>query len=207
MIALTWPGLQLALPHDKKRTMRDAPAETTDESLVRDTLAGNDRAYAELVSRHKSRVFGTCSRFARDSQELDELCQEVFVKAWRKLRSFRGDAPFEHWLARITITSCYDFLRRERRHRETVSIDDSVYELRDSGVDAAVSAGRARELLDWAMRQLSADERLILTLLEIEERPVREISATTGWSESNVKVRAFRARAKLREIITNCHES
>jgi RNA polymerase sigma-70 factor, ECF subfamily len=207
MIALTWPGLPLALPHDKKRTMRDAPAETTDESLVRDTLAGNERAYADLITRHKGRVFGTCSRFARDSQELDELCQEVFVKAWRKLRSFRGDAPFEHWLARITITSCYDFLRRERRYRETVSIDDSIYELRDTGVDAAVSAGRARELLDWAMRQLSADERLILTLLEIEERPVREIAASTGWSESNVKVRAFRARAKLRDIITNCHES
>jgi RNA polymerase sigma-70 factor (ECF subfamily) len=73
-------------------------------------------------------------------------------------------------------------------------------------VDAAIAAGSAKELLEWAMRSLNADEQLILTLLEIEERTVREISAATGWSESNVKVRAFRARARLKDILSDCHE-
>jgi RNA polymerase sigma-70 factor (ECF subfamily) len=187
--------------------MSEAPAETPDDALVRGTLAGDEEAFRELIVRHKHRVFGTCARFARDSQQLDDLSQEVFLRAWRKLRSFRGDAPFEHWLARLTVTTCYDFLRRERRHRDAVALDELPLEMRDTTVDSANSAGRARELLAWAMRGLSPDERLILTLLEIEERTVREIAAFTGWSESNVKVRAFRARAKLKTIITDGNES
>jgi RNA polymerase sigma-70 factor, ECF subfamily len=216
MTALTLPVLPSLAAASKTRAMSDGPAQNTssaacaanaDETLVRDTLAGVERAYGELVSRHKGRVFGTCSRFARDAHQLDDLCQEVFIRAWRKLGSFRGDAPFEHWLARITITTCYDFLRKERRHRDQVSLDEMPIEMRDSGVDNAIAAGRAKELVEWAMRQLGPDDRLILTLLEIEERTVREISAATGWSESNVKVRAFRARGKLKELLTSSHES
>jgi RNA polymerase sigma-70 factor (ECF subfamily) len=206
MTALAWPALLSTAPAIKTATMSDAPAEVADEQLVRATIAGDERAFAELVSRHKARVFGTCARFARDGQQLDDLSQEVFLRAWRKMSGFRGDAPFEHWLARLTITTCYDFLRKERRHREPLSLDDLAIEMRDHGVDAALAAGRAKELLEWAMRSLNADERLILVLLEIEERTVREISAATGWSESNVKVRAFRARARLKDILSDCHE-
>ena len=200
----SWPVLPLAAPASNNAPMSDAaPA---DDILVRATLAGDEPAYAELVQRHKGRVLGTCSRFARDSQQLDDLSQEVFLRAWRKLGSFRGDAPFEHWLARLTITTCYDFLRRERRHRDQVSLDQFPFEMRDAGIDATIAAGQARELLDWAMRRLSAEEQLVVTLLEIEERTVREIAAQTGWSESNVKVRAFRARARLKEILNRKHE-
>ena len=206
-MTLTWPALPSLTTPVRTEVMSDALGDTPDETLVRATLAGDERAFRELIVRHKARVFGTCARFARDSQQLDDLSQEVFLRAWRKLRSFRGDAPFEHWLARLTVTACYDFLRRERRHREPVALDEMVVEMRDHSVESAISAGRARELLDWAMRRLSADERLILTLLELEERTVREISALTGWSESNVKVRAFRARARLKTIITDGNES
>ena len=206
MIATTlvWHALPFGSAEDSTSHMSDAVPG--DHALVRSTLSGDEGAFAELIRRHKGRVFGTCSRFARDSHQLDDLCQEVFLRAWRRLRTFRGDAPFEHWLARLTVTACYDFLRREKRHRGHVELDDSQLELRDTGIDAAIAAGRARDLLDWAMRKLSAEEKLVLTLLEIEERPVREIATLTGWSESNVKVRAFRARAKLREIIERSHE-
>ena len=206
MIALTWPALLSSSAAIKTARMSDPPAEAADESLVRATLAGDERAFAEVVARHKGRVFGTCARFARDGQQLDDLCQEVFLRAWRKLSGFRGDAPFEHWLARLTVTTCYDFLRKERRHREPVSLDEMGGDLRDLRVESAIAAGRAKELLNWAMRQLNSDERLILTLLELEERSVREIAALTGWSESNVKVRAFRARGRLKDILSESHE-
>jgi RNA polymerase sigma-70 factor (ECF subfamily) len=202
--ALPWPVLPLREAAGYTAPMSDDASD--DEILVRSTLAGSEEAYGELIRRHKNRVLGTCSRFARDAQQLDDLAQEVFVRAWRKLERFRGEAPFEHWLARLTITTCYDFLRRERRHRDQVSIDAFPLELRDTGIDAAIAAGHARELLAWAMRHLSDEERLIVTLLEIEERSVREIAAATGWSESNVKVRAFRAREKLKTILTGRHE-
>ena len=202
--ALVWHALPFGPAEGSTSLMSDAVPG--DHALVRSTLSGDESAFAELMRRHKGRVFGTCSRFARDSHQLDDLCQEVFLRAWRRLRTFRGDAPFEHWLARLTITACYDFLRREKRHRGHAELDDSLFELRDTAIDAAIAAGRARDLLDWAMRKLSAEEKLVLTLLEIEERTVREIAELTSWSESNVKVRAFRARARLREIIERSNE-
>ena len=205
-MTIALPALYLAAAELRTAPMPE-PAAPADEALVAATLAGEDDAFAELVRRHKRRVFGTASRFARDAHQLDDICQEVFLRAFRNLAKFRGDAPFEHWLARVTISACYDFLRKERRIREQVSLDAHDFDLRDSGVDTAIAAGRARELVDFAMRKLSPDERLILTLAEIEERSVREIAALTGWSESNVKVRAFRARQSLKKILQLSHES
>jgi len=197
-LALPWPALSFPASFPKTAPMSD-PAD--DESLVAATLDGDDDAFKELVRRHKRRVFATASRFARDSHQLEDLCQEVFLRAFRHLGKFRHDAPFEHWLARLTVSACYDFLRRERRHRGQLSLDEMELDARDLSADAVLSAGRARELVQWAMAKLSPDERLILTLLELEERSVREIAALTGWSESKVKVRAFRARQSLKKTL------
>ena len=186
--------------------MPDPLTAPTDGELVEATLDGDEGAFAELIGRHKRRVLGMAARFARDSHQVDDIAQEVFLRVFRKLRQFRADAPFEHWLARITVSACYDFLRRERRVREQVSLDGSELQLADAGVEQAVAAGRARELLAWAMEQLTAEEQLILTLCELEERSMREVAALTGWSESNVKVRAFRARQSLKTILELTHE-
>jgi len=175
--------------------------EPTDERLVAATLAGDGEAFAALVARHKRKVFGIAARFARHDQELDDVAQEIFVKAYHHLGTFRGDAPFEHWLARIAVRSCYDLLRRTRREREQVPLDGLPLGREDN-----VNPDRAREVVDWALRQLPADDRLVITLLELEEKPVREIAALTGWSESKIKVRAHRARQKLKTILEAHHE-
>jgi len=182
------------------------PVAIPDESLVTATLAGDDDAFTELVRRHRHRVFTTAGRFARDAHQLDDICQDVFIRAFKHLGKFRNDAPFEHWLARITISACYDFLRRERRIREQVPLDAIEFEMKDDTVETAIVAGRARELLDFAMRRLTPDERLVLTLCELEERSVREVALLTGWSESNVKVRAFRARQNLKKVLVTSYE-
>ena len=203
MTALAWP-----MPFISAATHSSAVAEPPpdDAALVRYCLGGDERSFAELIRRHKSRVFGTCSRFARDSHELDDLCQEVFLRAYRKLSGFRGEAPFEHWLATLTVSVCYDYLRKERRHRENLAFNVETEDRSDLAEEASRSARRAKELLDWAMRQLDAEDQLVITLLELEERSIREIADVTGWGESKVKVRAFRARAKLKEIIEVSHE-
>jgi RNA polymerase sigma-70 factor (ECF subfamily) len=195
-------ALSLPLPFlvDNSAAMSDA-GPNLDEQLVQATLSGDDGAFAELVRRHKRKVFGTASRFARNDHQLEDIAQEVFIRAYKNLSQFRKDAPFEHWLARITFSACYDFLRRERKHRETAPLDAVDFDLYDNSVDQAVAAGRAREVLAWAMRHLRADEQLVLTLCEIEERTIREVADLTGWSESNVKVRAFRARQALKRIL------
>jgi RNA polymerase sigma-70 factor, ECF subfamily len=183
------------------RAMSAAIDEPTDQRLIQSTLAGDDEAFAELVRRHKRKVFGIAARFARNDHELDDICQEIFVKAYQKLKSFRGEAPFEHWVSRIAVHACYDFLRKTRHDRTNVSLDGI-----EIGVQDNVSARDAAEILQWAMARLSADERLVITLLELEEKSVRETAELTGWSESNVKVRAFRARQALKKILETSHE-
>ncbi len=175
----------------------------SDEHLIQNALAGSDGAFAELALRHKHRVFGIAARFARHAHELDDIAQAVFIRAWQSLSTFRGDAPFEHWLSRIAVRMCYDVLRKTRRDRESLSLDENpiTYETLPDPKDDEESRN-AREILQRGMAELSPDERLILTLLELEEKTVKEIADLTGWSEANVKVRAFRARDALRKILT-----
>jgi RNA polymerase sigma-70 factor, ECF subfamily len=175
--------------------------EPTDESLVIAALAGDDEAFSRLVGRHKRRIFRLAGRFARDSDELEDICQEVFIKVFENLASFRRDAPFEHWLSRIAVRSCYDALRSRRHERSHTPLDDVAFELHDQAADARNSAIQMRDLLNRALARLKPDERLVITLMELEEYSVKEISASTGWSEANVKVRAHRAREVLKRIL------
>ncbi|HVM60589.1 MAG TPA: RNA polymerase sigma factor [Verrucomicrobiae bacterium] len=175
--------------------------EPSDQRLIESTLAGDDGAFATLVARHRRKVFGIAARFARNDAELQDICQDIFVKAYQKLKSFRGEAPFEHWVSRIAVRSCYDFLRATRHDRENIPLDGI-----ELGTQPSDNVQHASELLHWAMAKLSNDERLVITLLELEERSVRETAELTGWSESNVKVRAFRARQALKKILEASHE-
>jgi len=183
--------------------MVSAKSSPPDEQLVDATLAGDDHAFAELTLRHKSRVFGVASRFASNAAELEDICQEVFVQAYFKLRQYRRDSPFEHWVMRITTHKCYDYLRKRRRHGSHVSVDAMLESGYEPSAPELPSPHPALERLHAALAQLSAEQRLVITLLELEDRSVQEIADLTGWSVGNVKVRAFRARAALRKILEN----
>ena len=173
-----------------------------DNALVAAARGRDDAAFGELVRRYKTRVFGLTSRFARNAHELEDLCQEIFIQAYRKLDGFRGESPFEHWLTRIAIRKCYDLLRRTRRERTVnISLESAHDFVEDASARRDAQVREAREVLQRAMAMLSPDERLVLTLLELEDQPVREIAAATGWSEANVRTRACRARAALKEIL------
>jgi RNA polymerase sigma-70 factor (ECF subfamily) len=183
--------------------MDEATQEISDERLVTATLGGDDGAFASLVTRYKGRIFRLAFRFARDIGELEDICQEIFFKAYNNLSTFRHDAPFEHWLTRIAVRACYDALRSRKHEKHAQALDEVSYELRDNAEAARTEARQARELLKWALDRLSPDERLVITLMELEEMTLRETAAMTGWSESNVKVRAHRARHALRKILEN----
>ena len=172
-----------------------------DEQLVEAALGGNDDAYAELTLRHKSRVFGVASRFAHNAAELEDICQEVFVQAYFKLRQYRRDSPFEHWLMRITTHKCYDYLRKRQRCTPSVSIETMLESGHEPSSPEPAAAHPDLERLHSALAALSDKERLVITLLELEERSLQEIAELTGWSVANVKVRAFRARAALRKLM------
>lgn len=175
--------------------------EPLDERLIADARRGSDAAFVQLVRRYKRKVFGLAARFARDDDELDDICQDVFVKVYENLGKFRGEAPFEHWLARVATRTCYDALRRRRKEQRHIPLETVHNEIEDASVGARQAAVQARDLLEWGLSRLRPEERLVITLLELEEKSVREIAGLTGWSTTNVKVRAFRARQKLKDLL------
>jgi len=184
-----------------------AAVERTDPELIAAVLNGDVASFEPLVKKYQPRVFATARRYARRESEVEDIVQEVFLKAFQKLRSFRGDAPFEHWLMRLAVRTCYDFLRAHQRNRE-LSLSDISDEEGDwlerfaaNPSDAAENAAAARELVERVLAQLSPAARLVLTLLEIEDRSLKEIAALTGWSVPVVKIRAFRARAEMRKCL------
>jgi RNA polymerase sigma-70 factor (ECF subfamily) len=181
--------------------------EKTDAELIAAVLAGDSSSFEPLIVKYQPRIFATARRYARRESEIEDVVQEIFLKAFQKLGTFRGDAPFEHWLMRLAVRTCYDFLRGHQRNRETAftELSDSESDwLERFGVapeSADDHADAAKQLIGRVLEQLSAPARLVITLLEIEERSVKEIAELTGWSVPLVKVRAFRARAEMRKIL------
>ena len=181
--------------------------ERTEAELIAAVLKGNAASFEPLVQKYSPRVFATARRYARRQSEIEDIAQEVWLKAFKKLKSFRGEAPFEHWLMRLTVRTCYDFLRRHQRNRESAFSDltdpenDWLERFVTQPEAVSENADAARLLVARVLERLSPSARLIITLLEIEDRSVREIAALTGWSVPLVKVRAFRARAEMRNIL------
>jgi RNA polymerase sigma-70 factor (ECF subfamily) len=177
----------------------------TDAELIAEVLQGRTASFEILVQTHSPRVFAIVRRYARRDSEVEDIAQEVWLKSFQKLGTFRGDAPFEHWLARLTVRTCYDFLRGHQRNREMTfsELSEPEQDWLDRVVtnpdDAVESADAARQLVERILEELSPSARLVITLLEIEERSVREIADLTGWSVASVKVRAFRARAEMKK--------
>lgn len=184
------------------------PIEPTEAELIAAVLKGDAASFEPLVLKYSPRLFATARRYARRESEVEDVVQEIWIKAFQKLGSYRGDAPFEHWLMRLAVRTCYDFLRSHRRNREDAfsELGDSTEEWLDRLVSrpegAEERADAARQLIERILEQLSPPARLVITLLEIEDRSVKEISTLTGWSVPLVKVRAFRARREMREILT-----
>ena len=181
--------------------------ELTDAECIAAVLKGDSASFEPLVKKYSPRVFATARRYARRESEVEDIVQEIWAKAFQKLGSFRAEAPFEHWLMRLAVRTCYDFLRGHQRNRETTfsELSEPETDWLDRFVadpdDATENSDAAKALVERLLSQLSPPARLVITLLEIEEKSVKEISELTGWSVPLVKVRAFRARAEMRKCL------
>ena len=180
----------------------------TDEELVRIVVGGDVECFEVLITRYQSRVFGMARKYFRNESDAEDVVQTIFTKTFQKLSSYKGTAPFEHWFMRLSINACYDALRRKRnRPDQTISdmlFDDESWQDRLSNIpDASDRVGleEARELVYTVLGQISDRARIVLTLQELEGRSIREITEITGWSESLVKVQAFRARKEMRASV------
>jgi RNA polymerase sigma-70 factor (ECF subfamily) len=186
----------------------DCPApQPADEVLIARVLKGDMASFEPLVAKYSPRLFATARRYARRDDEIEDIVQEIWSKAYHKLASFRGDAPFEHWLMRLAVRTCYDFLRNHQRNREntftelTTEENDWIEHVAVAPEGKSDDSAAARQLVERLLGMLSPSARLVIQLLEIEDKTVKEISELTGWSIPLVKVRAFRARAEMKKCL------
>lgn len=185
--------------------------EISDSDLTARAGAGDESAFAEIVRRHSPRVFRFVGRFFRRRSLVEEAAQEVFLKIFTQLKSYEGRGSFEGWLTRITVNTCINLLRSAKRETEmtvsALSEDESDWlEQQMTGAAVirhqnAVEKSIAADLVNRVLENMSPDDRLVLTMIDGEGHSIKELVEMTGWSESKVKVQAFRARRKMREAV------
>ncbi len=183
----------------------------TDVDLVTRVRANDESAFEELFNRHRRRVALIAGRFFRQREQIEEIVQETFTKAYFALHDFSntGEASFASWLARIAFNSCYDELRRMKRRPETLAEEVSEEEsewlkghLRADGVGDDIEAALvSRDLAGKLLARISPEDRTVLVMMDVEGMSVNEIAEMKDWSASKVKVRAHRARASLRRAL------
>ena len=189
----------------------DSYKELSDLDLARRGEQADEAAFAEIVRRFSPRVFSFASRFFRQRSLIEEAAQEVFLKAFLQLKNYEGRGSLEGWLTRITTTTCLNLLRNARHKLELTVSDLNETELNWLDSRAVFAAEEkqsteeeravAADLVNRVLDTLPPDDRLVLILMESEGASIKEVAELTGWSESKVKVQAFRARRRMRESV------
>lgn len=201
---------------EKTSLMNDVLLEDKDDGdVIRRILGGDVDLFEQLIERYKQHVFAIVKNHV-PSNRVEEVAHEVFVQAFKSLATYSAKSPFEHWLSRIAVRRCCDFWRENKRSREIpISVLSDNHQDWIEGVLSASSHDEfesqsnkkeAGELVDWALEQLSAEDRTVLTMVHLEGHSVKDVAAQLGWSVAKVKVRALRSRYTLRKIIGNILE-
>lgn len=178
-----------------------------DAQIVQRCLAGDETAWEDLVKVHTRRVYSICYRFTGRDSEAQDLTQEVFLRVFKSVKSFRaGEGSFSVWLARVTRNLLIDHYRRTRMERATDSIEDQLPMLEQRGAldartDAMLAGREAGELLQGALARLSPELRETVILRDIEELEYREIAQVLNVPEGTVKSRLNRGRAELARLL------
>lgn len=173
-----------------------------DEIVIERVLNGDRNAYALLVDKYKDRVFSLVVGIVRNRELAEELAQDIFVKAFTSLKKFRKDAAFSTWIYRIAYNTSISETRK--RKFQTQTFDEQLEKAASLELDNSDDAEKIESkhvLLAKALEKLEPEEKLILMLYYFEEKSVEEISQASGLSRSNVKVKLFRMRNKLKEMM------
>lgn len=188
--------------HDSFADSRQNANDTARDAIeIAAARTGDGNAYRQLVVRYQPVIAAQMRRFSRDPLVCEELVHEVFVSAYLSLTSYRGDAPWLHWLRKIAVRVGYRYwTERQSNRRESQLAPEEWDQLQ--GTQAAPSDPReAAELVAKLLDQLPAADRLVLTLIHLDGCSMAEAASRAGWTVTGTKLRAFRARIKLRKIL------
>jgi len=204
-----WQNDNLIRQPDEQTEESAFCAEKTDKQLVSLVLSGEEISFEEIFDRYKLLVATIASRYFRRPEQIEEVIQISFTKVYFELKNFqfKQDFSFGGWIGRITANVCLDILRSQKRKPEELICELSSDEIEFLLTDAPIEEKTAenllveRDLAEKLMSCLETKDQAILQMLYEEEMSVGEISAVTGWSNSKIKVRAYRARKLLRKIL------
>jgi len=190
--------------------MQNDPIKSSDTEIVRRVLKGDVNAFESLLIRYKDTVLKIVKKHV-PYNDVEETIQNVFLRTYQSLPSFRGESGFKQWLSSIAVRTCYDFWRKTYRSREVPMsvltekhqnwLEQVITEQSEQAINEKGSQNEARELLDWALGRLSAEDRMVMELVYLEGLSGKEAADLLGWSVANVKVRCFRSRKKLEKIL------
>ena len=172
--------------------------------IIQEILNGKTEQYEYFLDRYGQQVFVLVDRIVSCQEDAEELTQDVFLKAFQQLSSFKAESNFSTWIYRIATNLAISAVRKKRN--DVLRLDDSVFaNLSDTQVDEALEdeSEEHMERLQQAMNQLEADERALITLYYLEERPLAEVAFILGMTEGNAKVKLHRIRKKLYVLIKN----
>ena len=174
----------------------------TDElRYVAQAKQGDADAFAHLVTAYETSVYRLALRMCGNAHDAEEAAQEAFVSAWKGLPSFRGESKFSSWLYQLTTNACLDLLRREKRHRAAVPLDEQTELSSEDTPQRAAENAELRDTLQAALQELSDDHRQIFLLRQMRQLSYDEIGALLGLEAGTVKSRLSRAKKQLRQIL------
>ncbi len=195
--------------------MQNDTVRYSDAEIVRQVLDGNVNAFESVILRHQVLVLRIVKKHVPEDA-VEETAQEVFVRAYRSLPTFKGTGDLSQWLSSIAVRTSCDYWRKAYRSREIPMsaltekhsqwLEEVISQRPEETPDERESQMEAKEILNWALEKLSAGDRLVLELVYLEERSVHEAAELLGWSKANVKVRSFRARMKLEKMLRSVQE-
>ena len=176
-----------------------------DHMYITKTLAGEVNAFAVLIDRYKHMVYTLCLRMLKNTEEAEEVAQDVFLKAFQKLESYKGNSKFSTWVYSITYHKCLDTLSRKRKQptHYAAEIQEEITEEKTASILEAIEANELRGQLEHCIQQLREEDAFLVTLYYLEEQTLEEIAEVTGMTKNNVKVKLFRSRKKLYEIMAS----
>lgn len=193
------------------KDLADDYKNLADADLARTAANGDEAAFGEIVRRFSPRVFSFSSRFFRRYDLIEEAAQEVFLKAFTQLKNYEGRGSLEGWLTRITVTTCINILRSTKPQKELAAADltddeTAWLENKLANVSSANYQNEedkliAADLVNRVLENLPPEDSLILQMVDGEGASMKEAAAATGWTESKVKIKVFRARRRMREAV------
>jgi RNA polymerase sigma-70 factor (ECF subfamily) len=171
-----------------------------EEKHIRQAIAGDQHAFAELVNTHQRFLYNLALRAVSNPQDAQDITQETFIRAWRAIKTFRGEAGFRTWLYRIMMNLCYDRYPRLNRERDQLSIENEDLEIPQESRLAQKSEQRELfTLIQQHLQALSENHRLVLSLRFQHELSYEEIATVMSIPVGTVKTTIFRAKEKLKE--------